>query len=678
MSTLSGRDSGCFSTHFIVTLFVIGALSSVWLFIIGLVHVPVSSEGAWPGLMASHILKGETPVIYWGQPYLGTLLSYFHAPLIAVFGPTPFAIRLIDLLSGIAFIGVSYLLAGRVYGRNTAALTVAILAIPTPYLAMAGAIVPPDNYMALITAGSLALWILMGIMERADNLSATRRLIALGVLLGLAFWVHVLMASYVAVVLVFLLIRFRISFLRSGLWVFLVSFIAGSLPLWIYNAVNKFATFADVGKAAQAHKMAATAKALFSGTIHFITGAKVMLYPDNPAHVDLPMVLFIGVSAVTVGLVCIALATRWRDLPACFRRPAPASCGTVVLLVFTVTVLALFCRTARATWDSPRYIFPILSALPILMAAGLWRLWEWSRAAAACTLLLLCICYATGNALLVREWQKPDVMAYALDLPDMRGLQDVLRRNGITHAYAHYWISYRLTYETGMKVVCSQPYNDRFPGYPVKFLDEVRAQKNVAYITHKYLGTDPDAFESHLRHTGTGYRKKTSGVFTVFHDFAPVYGAVSLRELARDGWLVDSSDGRNSTDLILDGRRDTRWTSADLQAKGAWFSVDMGVTQSVCLVWVDLGDRRSEWPRCYQLDVSSDGATWKTVCKSEAAGVAPMWVAGISHPIYMIDDTAYSAAFAPIQARHLRLTLTREDPDERWSIAELRVFGAGP
>src|SRR6188508_1705499 len=46
----------------------------------------LNSDSAVPVLMARHMLDGERPLYFWGQPYLGAIDSYLAAGLLALFG----------------------------------------------------------------------------------------------------------------------------------------------------------------------------------------------------------------------------------------------------------------------------------------------------------------------------------------------------------------------------------------------------------------------------------------------------------------------------------------------------------------------------------------------------------------------------------------------------------------
>jgi hypothetical protein len=46
------------------------------------------------GLMGRHILQGEFPVFFWGQPFAGTLESFLAAVLFFVFGSSRLTLAL--------------------------------------------------------------------------------------------------------------------------------------------------------------------------------------------------------------------------------------------------------------------------------------------------------------------------------------------------------------------------------------------------------------------------------------------------------------------------------------------------------------------------------------------------------------------------------------------------------
>lgn len=657
---------------FIAALAGAAVLFRIWIFLIALIHLPVSAEEAWPGLMASHILEGELPAIYWGQPYLGTALSYLHAPIIAAFGATTFSIRLLDLISSLLFVLTSFFLARKIYGRETAITTVALLAIPVPYLAMSGALVPPDNYLALMTTGSLCLLLLADLTVGDKPVQRPWKFALLGGLLGLAFWIHLIMISYMAVVLLFLFLRDKFFFARRGFWLMSTAFLAGSLPLWWYNMTNGFVTFRDVASTASLDKFIDLAKTLPTMTMQFIIGTKVMLYADNSNHVALPFPVSAAVWTTVTALILTAVISRRHQITPLFRLSLRGADGTGMLIIFMLTVLLAFCKSTRSNWDSPRYIMPLLSALPILMASGLVIIKKKSGAAFAAVLIALLAVQAWGNTLLVQKWQDPEVVAYVLDLPGTGDLLSFLKKQNIRHAYSHYWFSYRLNYETREELLVARPYNERFPGRAVRLTKEVSEADRVAYIMHKSIGPGPDYFELLLKRAGGSFRRTNLGIFTVFHDFKPPYGPGPLQSIPHDKWIITANNNTNDLRKMLEPDLRTAWTTGTRQTPGMWLQIDTGTTQSIAMIDFDLGEWTGDCASGYDIDVSTDGRNWKTIYKGIDVGSGLYWTG--THPRFVIADSQHSAAFPPATARFVRITVTQGHPANWWTIARLRIY----
>lgn len=655
-----------------IALFAIAIGFRLALFLFALRHLPASSDEAWPALMAWHILKGEFPVVYWGQSYMGTLESFIGAALIPLFGFNIVTARLYPLFFSLAFCWVSYLLARKLYGPTAGLVTLAVLAVPAPYLAMCGALIPPDNCLAIATLGSLALLIAADLVFGAPDERPWWKFVLLGLTLGVAFWTHILVLSYVGVAALFLFLRDKLIFLRGEFWIGVFAFCVGSLPLLWYNATHDFATFADVGRTADWGESLAAARELFGITLHFLIGLKVMLYGDNSHFVGLPGWLAFLLAAIWIGALALVIAPRFRSLLKLALLSVKKADGTALLLALIAATAFMFCRSSRAGWSNVRYILPMASALPILLAVGLARVRQWSRPVFFVLLAVVIGAQAWGNWLLARAWNDPRVVGEDLDLPDTGRLFAFLKDRGIAHAYAHYWLSYRMTFESQERFICSEPYNMRFPGRDVKFIDQVRAAANVAYISHATLRL-PDDFEANLKAIGGAYRKTEGDHFAVFHDFAPPYGPAPLREISRAGWSATADCNAEEAGKALDGLRATYWETGAPQAPGRRFQVDLGRLETVSKIRFELGDQVGDYPRGYKLELSQDGRLWQKVLEVGDMAGNLFWEG--SHPRMLVGGDFFNAAFAPAPVRHVRITLTGSEPRAWWSISELRMFG---
>lgn len=654
---------------------VVGIIFRLLLFAFAYQKLPLSSDEAWPGLMAMHMLKGEFPVVYWGQTYMGTQESFIDAALIFLFGAHTLTIRIYPLAFAFLFLAVSYWLARSSYNREVGLITLVLLAIPTPYLAMCGAAIPPDNYLAITTLGSIAL-LLTSRIVKAERRSLAA-FILLGAVLGYAFWLHLLIISYIVVAALFLFLKDKLLLMRKEFFGLALAFFVTSLPLWWFNWTHDFATFCDVGGQKPWAQMYDMLQVALMYTVQFFIGTRIMLYGDNSNNVTLPPALFYLLVAIWIGVLVLVLIVSWKRLWRLCYLSLKNTDGTALLLAISVVSIAVFAKSRRSDSNDARYLLPIISALPILFAYGLWRLRQWARPVFYVLLAIVLVAQVWGNVLLAKAWNNPAFVAGPLELPDTRPLIRFLEEHGIRHAYAHYWLSYRLTYETQETLIVSEPFNERFPGKPVKFLDIVSAAEKVAYITHPTLGIKADDFETLLRGIGGAWQKTNINCFTVFYDFLPPCGDERIfREIPRDRWQVAASINPAKASLMMDGKTNTIWESETAQTPGMTVAVDMGAVHSLAKIRFDLGTFWCDYQRGAKIEVSTDNQQWQTASEYGDVACGLFW--DNAQPRFLVRGDFFTCTFAPVNARYVRITQTGSDPRFYWTIAELHFFGPPP
>ncbi len=130
--------------------------------------------------------------------------------------------------------------------------------------------------------------------------------------------------------------------------------------------------------------------------------------------------------------------------------------------------------------------------------------------------------------------------------------------------------------------------------------------------------------------------------------------------LNRSGWLASSSGGEPPANAI-DGDISTRWSTDALQAGGEWFQVDMQTTQLFGKIVLDTTPSPNDYPRGYQVNISSDGINWGS----------PVATGNGSSAVTTIP-------LGPQTARYIRVTQTSSTPGNYWSIHEFNVYGTPP
>jgi hypothetical protein len=136
----------------------------------------------------------------------------------------------------------------------------------------------------------------------------------------------------------------------------------------------------------------------------------------------------------------------------------------------------------------------------------------------------------------------------------------------------------------------------------------------------------------------------------------------TLVALPRTGWVASASAsaGGSPPQNALDGVSSTRWSTGAPQANGQWFDLDMLSLQTFSEITLDAATSTNDYPRGYQVFVSSDGATWGTPIASGNGTSALV-------PIALSQQ---------VTSRYLRILQTGTATNW-WSIAELNVYGPG-
>ena len=148
------------------------------------------SDEAIVGLMARHILfRGQVPVYFYGQRYMGSLDSMLAALSMRFLGPTVIALRVPQLFLFAAFMALHGSLVTRWWGRRVALVSLLVLALPGWRILQLTyhANISPNLVLGLGTA-ALLLSIAASPPRRAWQRNLRTAL--LGATIGLGLWVN--------------------------------------------------------------------------------------------------------------------------------------------------------------------------------------------------------------------------------------------------------------------------------------------------------------------------------------------------------------------------------------------------------------------------------------------------------------------------------------------------------
>jgi 4-amino-4-deoxy-L-arabinose transferase-like glycosyltransferase len=605
-------------------------------------RTPVDGDTAIVGLMARHLGRGAT---MWGQPYGSPLEAWLAAPFLALMGPRAEALRLCYFLLGLALVPVAYYLARRLDPR--AALPAAVLvACPPPYFLLLSALPPPMYPSSLLLCGLLLLLVLR-LAERLDGGRAPAgALILAGAVAGLAAWTHLMSLSVVVPAGLYLFIHARGR--RGALVPALLAFLAVSAPWWTKAIADRQATrvvsVSGREESFASHLLEVLPR--LPRPLGGLLGLRTPWIADDADHVVHAPFWMAG-AIVLLYAASLALALR------ASRRSGPAR----LLLAVAALVVAVFPLPLRSGPDSIRFLTPLYLPLAALVA---WAGLALGRPRRAWILILaLASLHLGAGSRLLAAWRGADRAAAPFLLPDLAPVRRLLADHAVRRVYASYGPAYRLTFESGERIVASQPWNERFLHYPLPYLDEVRFAKNVAWVLTPRLATDlpaPAGFEAALGAAGGRWRRAEAGEAIVFHDFVPPFGP-RVERLAAAG---AAGDGDPATALAPDPAAPSTWTLPAPRALDA-----------ITLVAGREGPRLL---RSMDVEVSADGTVFETVARRRRRDERTdlRWVNG--QPQYVIDHDVIAVPLGGRTVAALRVSPVASG--DAWGLGEILLHPA--
>src|SRR5579859_5086906 len=124
--------------------------------------VTFHSDEAIVGLMARHINQGQPiPTFFYGQPYMGSLAPLLVSLAFRLFGENVLAIRLVQSVLYLLFVGTTMLLAFRISGDQRVASAAGLLMALPPTVVTLYTTISLGGYGELLVIGNLVL--LMGL-----------------------------------------------------------------------------------------------------------------------------------------------------------------------------------------------------------------------------------------------------------------------------------------------------------------------------------------------------------------------------------------------------------------------------------------------------------------------------------------------------------------------------------
>jgi hypothetical protein len=441
----------------------------------------LTADGSLSGIMAVHVRNGvDHPVFIPNSGYSGSLKAHLTV-LLSLLVDMPRAFALASVLFYGFFVAGVYRLGCRADPEGPGGLLAGLYAAFAPAWVTHYSLSNDGNYVEVLAFGAWALLLAALWIEEADH--RPLRALGIGLLLGLAFWCHIL-AVVPAIAIGVVLLAFGRRCALTSLPFLALGFVAGDLPGLLWNAANDWFSFGYLLTGAHQDRPVAAA-AFYTRIVPMVTDHwPILLGYDSwyPPVLDaLSRCAAWGAVAATIMAVG-ASALRARQGPA----------GVLaVLLVFTAVNLGLALVGAEHIPGNPRYLLFLMAAIPVFVAVtfgrGPWRI-----------VLGVLIAFGVVGSLATLA---PSAVT------DLRWRTFVsgLEAEGVRFCHTDFYLAARINFLSGERVLCSSRLGPTFSDY-FHYAERIDSAPAVDLIPINR--TRATKIEARLKALGVSYERR--------------------------------------------------------------------------------------------------------------------------------------------------------------------------
>jgi len=606
---------------------------AIRLFVIYTKYHSINADNCILGLMAKHILKGEFPVFFWGQSYMGSLEAFIIALFFFFFGVSTNTMVLAMAFISLCFVISAYYLGKEIQDKKFGILTMLFACIPPQYVFWNN-LSALGGYPETLVFGNIALLLTLKIVKSETTSKKIKYYTLLGFVSGLAIWTHLLIIYYLVPIAIFLLVNEKKSFLLlKAPLASIPAFILGGLPFWIYNIKHHFISLS--------FPIGTPTREVF---VHFfyliyylLTGGTPNLYPF--------IILSIYFIAVAF-LVTHNIKTHFLS-----------SINFLFLLLGTSTIY-FFSTNHMAAGASPRHIIPLFTTILIALPYLAWRLNKKIRYAGY---ILLTAVLTYNSVTLIKSYQVDKEESYG-DYIFFSKLIDFLDTHNLKTNYCVYWISQKLNFLSNEKIINSEFESERYLPYETA----LEKSDNVAFIER---GKD---IEAYLDMLSNRHDKTTMGDFNIYYNFQPKGQCGQL--IPSSLWSAESNYNTKDAKFAFDRNIDKYWCSIGKKHKGTYLKLDMGKVYEIYKLAIYNSEHWRNYSFNITVEVSSDEKKWTRINVPNM--LEPLFVSGPRLYTH-IKDGRFELVFKPTKCRYLKIinngptSMYEKHP---WEINEIFVW----
>jgi hypothetical protein len=425
-----------------------------------------SSDASAQGVMALHILEGRHhPVFLYNWSYVGSPKAHLAAFLAWLTGEPVASFALAAALVYGGLTASVFALSRRVLPRAES-VGAALYIVFAPGFLTAWGMGNEGNYPDVLALGTLML--ALGARFLSDEIDGITAAFWLGILGGLAFWIHILATYYlIAAVGILVFRRFGQALFARAL-AFASGFVIGDFPGILWNATNGFLSFrwwaldasASDSGVSRLSRASTQMKGVFSTSFAVLSGFWPHESPPSPELLFRPLLSIL----IPGSFLFFTWKHRLKILSLFRGRLTPEA----TLAGFFLLVLLLFAQSSFG-WmtEEPRYLLFLFSVVPIFLASAIAALARRSRLAAALVGAALVFVSVRGGALYYRAARESDAAN--------RKFLERLAELDVRYAHSDYHLSYKYVFLSHGRMVWTSELGPSSTEWYLPFREEVAA-----------------------------------------------------------------------------------------------------------------------------------------------------------------------------------------------------------
>jgi F5/8 type C domain len=615
--------------------------------------VPFDSDQAIVGLMGKHILAGELPWLYYGDPYGGILEPLLVSWSFLFFGISRLSLYLIPCLFSILFIVSIYQLGRELHNWEVGLLAMLLVAVPSFSFGLYSSLAY-GGYVEILWLGNIIFLIThrLAVSKRPVHLLT---LFFLSLLCGIAWWTYPLSIVYLVSIFCFLVFMKKELIRKGKILTAGFGFFLGSFPFWSWNVRYRF-PFLTFSRSQGNPKFYLRISRFYHQFIGIF----------NPfLNNELSFLAYFMAAIFLASLLFLFLKKKW------LREKFPSSRGPFFLLLFFLSFCLFYLGSRFSEQNALRYLLPLYTLIPITLGIFCYFL-KTIHKVISIGLMVFLLSVNIYHQYSLRHYLNQNSSLYRKQLQVEQLVFTFLNQKKIAYVYdPEYWSAAELTFNARENPVFCLPFKDRYPFYTL-LADSL---SKPAFVLEGRYG---QSFEEMFRAMGGTYRKElfapyrgTKG-YVVYYDFKPPGN--TGQEILPDRWVGKSNLNPGTEKRAFDRNRSTGWNSSSNQKPGMFFQIDLGRTYKLTRL-ILLCEKGKEWdfPTSYRIELSRTGRDWEETSSVKNNWAYLFWSAG--RPFWKLRDGRMEINFRPWETRFIKITLTASSPHP-WAIGELFVYRA--